>query len=178
MFVTQPFLHVCYALDIRHLWCYELCTVAVHFHTVETCVSKPQKSHFHLYCFPRKEPINIQTIFILFLLLCNIVICSSGSNSRSYRNLRETRISKYLFLLSFRAFLRTTLTQSTLIEVKVTHIQKEQFIFWYSMPGVYMLFLDENRYLSTCFAHRGIISKLVLTSFVFIKVFDNICIIV
>ena len=31
-----------------------------------------------IHCYPRKEPINIQTIFILFLILCNIVSCSSG----------------------------------------------------------------------------------------------------
>ena len=42
----------------------------------------PNKTHFLLYCYPRKEPINILTIFFLFLLLCNIVICRSGSDSR------------------------------------------------------------------------------------------------
>ena len=69
MFVTQPFLYVCYACAKSYGL---LSSISVLLRPVS---QNPNKTHFLLYCFPRKDPINIQTIFIPFLLLCNIVLC-------------------------------------------------------------------------------------------------------
>ena len=70
MFVMQPFLYVCYALDICGAKSYVL---LLSISLLRSVSQNPNKTNFLLYCFPRKEPINIQIIFILFLLLFFIV---------------------------------------------------------------------------------------------------------
>ena len=54
MFVTQPFRYVCYALNICDAMSHAL------FLSISDCRDhNPKNTHFLLFCFPRKEPINI-----------------------------------------------------------------------------------------------------------------------
>ena len=53
MFFTQPFM-LC-MLCLRHLWGYEPCTVAIHFHIVETFVLKPKQNPLPVVLLPKKE---------------------------------------------------------------------------------------------------------------------------
>ena len=52
MFVTQPPMYC--MLCHKHLRCYQLCTVAIHFYVVETCVSKPKQLSLPVVLFPKK----------------------------------------------------------------------------------------------------------------------------